>query len=113
MWLSGNHKLMCKNRLTAVLLASHNPMNGGTEYNKGINGMERRKIDKEWKNQKECGGFCDSWDCFLLAIIVSIILIDGIFVIFIFEKIRTEYIIKMSTCQNKHHKKYIEQQKTK
>ena len=62
---------MCTHWLTTVPLVTHNPMNGGTEYNKGINGMERRKIDKEWKNQKECGGFHDGWYCFLLGIIVS------------------------------------------
>ena len=33
----------------------------------------------EWTNWKERGGFFDGWDCFLLEIIVSMIIIDRIF----------------------------------
>ena len=56
-------------------------------------------------NWKECDGFHDSWDCFLLAIILSIILIDRIFVILIVKVcFLTEYIMHMSTCHNKYHK---------
>ena len=55
----------------SVPIASHNPMNGGTEEREQINGRERNKRDKEWKNWKDHGGFRDGWDCCLLEIIVS------------------------------------------
>ena len=60
-------------------MASQNPMNRGTEKKEGINGRDRRKREIEWTNRKECGVFCDGWDCFLLSIIVSINLINRVF----------------------------------
>ena len=71
--------MMSTHRLATVPLVSRNQMNGGTEEKEGRNGRDRRKRYKECTNRKERDGFHDSWDCFLLAIIVSIILIDRIF----------------------------------
>ena len=59
MWLSGDRKLMCTKRLTAVPLASRNPINGGIEWKEGRNGRERRKREQEWMNWKERDGFRD------------------------------------------------------
>ena len=93
-----------------VPVASRHPMSGGTGEKEGRNGRERRKREMEWTNRKERGGFLDGWDCFMLAIILSIFLIDRIFYNFDrWKKIQTEYRINMSTCQNKHHKKMATQ----
>ena len=61
-------------------------MNGGTGKKEGINRRDIMKRDMEWTNWKETGRFRDSWDCFLLVNIVTIILIDRIFIIFFIEK---------------------------
>ena len=56
-------------------------------------------------NRNYCDGLRESWDCFLLEIIVSIILIDGIFCNFDrYKNNGAEYRINMSLCQNKHQK---------
>ena len=44
------------------------------------------------------------WSSLVLVLVVSTILINSFFFIFIIRKKRTEYRINMSTCQNKHHK---------
>ena len=58
-------------RPVTVPVVSQNPMNGGTGEKEGRKGRDNKKIGKEWTNQKECGGFGDSWYCYLLAITVS------------------------------------------
>ena len=54
-------------------------MNRGAEEKEGINRKNIRKREIEWTNWKEPGRFCDGWDFFLLATIVSVIIIDHMF----------------------------------
>ena len=61
-----------------VILQSHDGTNGGTEEIEGTNGRDIRNGEKEWKNRMDSGGLREVWDCFLLAIVVSMILIEHI-----------------------------------
>ena len=65
--------MLYNHRSVTVPVALRNSTNRGTGEKEGING---RKIEMEWINRKDCCGFCDGWDFFLLAIIVPIILIN-------------------------------------
>ena len=58
-------KIISTHRSATTPLASRNRINGRTEEKEGINGREKRKIDKEWMNQKERSGFRGIWDCFV------------------------------------------------
>ena len=75
MWFSGDCDRMFTHRSTTVPLVSHNSINGGNVNNEVRNGRERRRIEKKSKgviyNQKERGRFGGSWDCCVLAKIVS------------------------------------------
>ena len=55
-WFSGDCNQLCTHRSTNVPLASHDPINGGNENKEGINGIERRKRGRKWKNMKEREG---------------------------------------------------------
>ena len=71
MWFSGDCNWMCTHWSTNVPLAPHNTINGGNYKKERINGREIRKRGGEWNSRKECGRFGDSWDCCLLALMVS------------------------------------------
>ena len=51
----------------------------GIEQEEGGNISERSKQEMSCTNKKERGRIRDDWDCFLLAIIVSITLINFFF----------------------------------
>ena len=71
-------KMLSTHRAVTTTTASKNHMNGGTRKKKGRKVREKRKRDIKWTNKKERGEFRDSWDYFLLPMMVSIILIDRI-----------------------------------